>query len=96
MTNWNRPHMTAETLARLAREEAIAKLEPGECLEDGTTNPAHHAANLARLNLSGSAEPFYLNDGESVQWIRFNGNGTATVRVQFADGGSDVIDADIR
>lgn len=51
---------------------------------------------IADLNLSGSDDAFYLNDGESVLWIRDNGDGSAVVRIKFHSGIEDCIDADIR
>jgi len=50
---------------------------------------------VSDLRLCGTDEPFYLNEGETVLWIRDNGDGTATVRLRFPDGIEDVIDADI-
>lgn len=52
--------------------------------------------NIADLTLFGTDEPFYLEPGETVLWIRDNGDGTALVRVRAADGFEDVIDAGIR
>lgn len=51
---------------------------------------------IANLTLQGTDEAFYLNAGESILWIRDNGDGTAVVRIKSADGFEDVMDADIR
>lgn len=50
---------------------------------------------LADLRLCGSPEPFYLEPGENIDWIRDNHDGTATLRITTADGFSGVHDADI-
>jgi hypothetical protein len=52
--------------------------------------------NISDLTLLGTDEPFYLEQGETVLWIRDNGDGTAVVRIRAADGFEDVIDAGIR
>ena len=48
------------------------------------------------LYLYGTTEPFYLEEGEEVLWIRDNTDGTALVRVKSPAGWEDVIDAEIK
>lgn len=50
---------------------------------------------IADLVLCGTSQPFFLNEGERVLWIRNNGDGTALVRIAFPSGMEDVVDADV-
>jgi hypothetical protein len=50
---------------------------------------------IADLTLSGTDEPFYLEPGETVLWIRNQGS-RAIVRLRTAEGFEDLIDANLK
>lgn len=47
------------------------------------------------LVLCGTDQPFYLEPGEVVDYIRDNGDGTAVVRITSPNGFSGPVDAEI-